>query len=454
MKVNSAVIKLVQKKNRQMKDGTYPVYIVVCFHGRIEKRTGVSCPLKYWDAKRECVKGTYPNYALLNSKLSKLKSRIVKKRDDFEYKGKKYTPALLLQDSDDDFDISENVFKVVMKKLITERRLKSGTVRGYDYTFKKLSEFLGRKDFIVDELVLGVVKDFATWLEKNGIKMNTIKRVLCCVAAVWNFAIERKILPGDDYPFRVFKYSQRYREVPRDYYLEKSHIIRIKDFFLDLVIERSGNRWHYREGAYDRLHNRNSLEFALCWLLMMYKMNGISPADFAFLKITDCQRIIINGEEYWKIETKRKKTGRDVHIRLKRDVLTIVGFEHFLGLTERYVYPILKYREGAEDKFYLEQSHRLSVAAVKKLREAFVKINEGIAQDNVENHANEPLIEPQRFTMYCVRHSFATQYLTTPGATVNGLASLLARSANTISTYVKQLTKDEEIADMVSLMPI
>jgi len=51
-------------------------------------------------------------------------------------------------------------------------------------------------------------------------------------------------------------------------------------------------------------------------------------------------------------------------------------------------------------------------------------------------------------------NSFAQHYLNRPGATVNGLASLMARSHNTIATYLKQLTRDEEIAEMVDDMPI
>ena len=51
--------------------------------------------------------------------------------------------------------------------------------------------------------------------------------------------------------------------------------------------------------------------------------------------------------------------------------------------------------------------------------------------------------------MYTARHSFAQHYLSKPGATVNGLASLMARSPNTIATYIKQLTRDEEIVEMV-----
>ena len=78
---------------------------------------------------------------------------------------------MLLEDVKIDFNGARNVFKSLMDSLIEERRLQDGTIRGYTYTYRKLCEYLGKKDFIVDELTLGVVKDYAAWLERNNIKV-------------------------------------------------------------------------------------------------------------------------------------------------------------------------------------------------------------------------------------------------------------------------------------------
>lgn len=50
-KVSSATIRFVQKMNRKNKNGEYPIYVVVCLHGRVEKATSVSCLPRYWDDK-------------------------------------------------------------------------------------------------------------------------------------------------------------------------------------------------------------------------------------------------------------------------------------------------------------------------------------------------------------------------------------------------------------------
>ena len=74
-KLSSASIRLVQKMNRQNKNGEYPIYIVVCFKGRLEKATGVSCLPRYWDAKREVIKSSAPNAPVLNKMIQDIKKR-------------------------------------------------------------------------------------------------------------------------------------------------------------------------------------------------------------------------------------------------------------------------------------------------------------------------------------------------------------------------------------------
>lgn len=56
-KLSSASIRLVQKMNRQNRNGEFTIYIVACFSGRCEKATGVSCLPRYWDSRKEVIKG-------------------------------------------------------------------------------------------------------------------------------------------------------------------------------------------------------------------------------------------------------------------------------------------------------------------------------------------------------------------------------------------------------------
>ena len=446
MKVTSATIRLCLKKSRASKSGEFPVYLVVCYHGRVEKSTGISCAIQYWDCRRECVKAKCPNAPVLNKMLNDLKQRVIEARTRLEIEGRGYTAQMLIESASQPKEMGKNDYRGVYMRLIDERRLKSGTVRKYEYVYRKLCEYLKRKSFMVDELTLPVVKDFCAWMERDGIKTNSIKSILCCVASVWNYAISRKIADKDGYPFDEFKYTQKYREIPRDYYLEESHIIRLKEYFLNMVIEREGRRWHYKDGAEERLNNRCSAEFGILFFLLCYKYGGAAPVDVALLRPSDFSRESVNGVDYWKLDFDRRKTGRHVTYVIKRDVFVIVSLEYYMGRCGHFLYPIINWYEGCSDKFMLEQSHKCAVRAISAVREAFLAINSDIARDNATEHKNEPLVDVTRLVMYTARHSRASNYFNQPGATIGKLATMLGRSSNTIATYAHMIKRNEELA--------
>ena len=126
-KLSSASIRLVQKMNRQNKNLEFPIYIVVCFHGRVEKACGVSCLQKDWDSKREVVKRSNSNSVVLNKMLYDIKNRVIQRKNEFEFHGKIYTASMLLEDYRIDYNGNSNVFKNVMERLCNERRLKEKT---------------------------------------------------------------------------------------------------------------------------------------------------------------------------------------------------------------------------------------------------------------------------------------------------------------------------------------
>ena len=450
-KLSSASIRLVQKLNRKNKNGEFPVYIVVCFHGRVEKTTGVSCLEKYWDKKREIIKAGCPNAPVLNKMLSDIKNRVINRRNDFEYKGKVYTASMLLEDCTVDFNGNSNVFVDVMNRLCDERRLKDKTKYSYVYCHRKLSEYCGKDDFLVDEVNLAFIKGFLSWINVG----DETKRSICgCIASVWNYAVDKGLCDSMDYPFREWKFTQKLKPKGRDYFLDRSHIVKLMDYWLNLVVDRNGKMWSYKDGAYERLCNRNSKEFGILWFLLMYKLNGSAPIEITKLKVSDCRRISIGGEDYWAIDFKRKKSGTQVQVRWKRDMFCVIGLEHFLGRSNNgFVYPIIMDASCSDYKM-LKDSWHCSENAIKWVRKAFNEINEATIRKNVNEGCNEPLIESERVVMYTARHSFACHYLNSEGSTVAGLATLMARSPNTISQYIHQLTNDEEIASMVEVMAI
>ena len=450
MRVSSAVVRFVLKRNRKNKFGEYPVYLVVSYHGRSERATGVSVSERYWDSGCERVRPKCPNAGVLNDKLFQIKKKILEKKAEYERNGVIHTHQMLIEAISEPLS-DDLTFGGVMLRCVKDKRVSASTEHSYQYAARKLKEFFGREP-LVTEITSSKLKDYAKWLE-GEIKNNSIRCVVAYTGAVVNYAIEKDIVQMES-PTKGYKYTRKYSEKARDYFLSPSHMVRLKEYWLNMVINRSAKMWSYKDNAFDKLGNRNSAEFGILWFLLCYKFNGSAPIEIAKLRPTDVKRVTINGKEYFSIDIERQKTKTQVHIRLPRDVFSIIALEHFLGRCNgKYVYPIIpSYVE--DDKRMLKSSHHAAEKAVKCLRKAFNDINGDIARDNVDKRQKEPQIESERVVLYTARHSFAQHYLSSPNATVAGLASLLARSPNTIATYIAQITRDEDVASMVENMPI
>lgn len=448
-KISSASIRLTLKKSKVNDIGENPIYLTVCFNGRKEKSTGVFIQERFWNPLKEEIRKTCPNAPVLNKMINDMKQRVINKRNDFEYNGRSYTPAMLLEDSIIDLSANRNEYRVIYRNYIAEMGLRENSIRLYDYNFNVLKKYFGREDFSINDVNLSAIKKL---INSSALGDNSIRGICGRIGAIWNYAIDRGIVDSRDYPFREWKYSQRYKKVNRTYYLEEVNLIKLKDYFISHCLDISGGLYGYKPGMEHNLSKRSSKEFALLYFLILYRFNGSSPIDVALLRGDNCSRVVIDGEDYWKVEFKRKKTGMPIKCLLRRDILTMVGFEHYLMFSKGYIYPVLK--EGMSDKQITNAVAKFCGEAIKKLRDICKEINDATIRNNVENGLEEPLIDVEHMVYYVSRHSLANSYLSQPKANVAGLASLMGRSADSISTYIHELRGDKDVADAVKDLPI
>lgn len=449
-KVSSATVRLVLKKLKANSLGENPIYLSVCFNGRKEKSTGVFISQKYWNAQREEIRKNCPNAPVLNKMINEMKQRVIDRRNRFEYDGKKYTASMLLEDDIKvDLSASSNVYKNIYKEYVAKMGLNDNSIRLYDYNFRILKNYFGREDFLINDITLSEVKKL---IKSLGLSDNSIRGICGRIASVWNYATNKGLVDVSDYPFRDWKYSQKYKKGNRTYYIDSVNLRKIYDYFVCHYLKVNGELFSYGDGVEDKLMKRSSREFCLLFFLMLYRLNGSAPVDAALLRCDNCSRVLIDGNDYWKVEFKRKKTGIPVVCLLKRDMLTMVGFERFMGLSNGYIYPVIK--DGMSEKQITNAVAKFCLEANKHLREVCECINVNTIRRNVKKGLEEPLIDVEKVSLYSARHSFANSYLSQPGASVHGLASLMARSPDTISTYIHQLQGDKEVADAVKDLPI
>jgi len=445
-RLSSASIRLVQKLNRQNASGEFPIYIVICWKGRVEKSTGVSCLVKHWNPLREEIRRTCPNSIILNKLLSDIKQKAINRRNEYEFNQRKYTASMLLDDGIvQDLSANGNIYNQIYRMYISDMGLKDSSIKLYDYTYRVLKEYFKKDNFLINDITLANIKKMINGLDLGD---NSIRGLLGRIAAVFHYAIRKGIIEAEDYPFKDWSYNKRYKKENVNYYIEHCNLIKLRDYFFNHCLDIDGELYSYKSGIEDRLMKRSSKEFALMYFFACFIMNGSAPIDVALLKSDNCSRVVIDGIDYWKVELKRKKTDVPVVCLLERNILTMVCFEHYLGtafMRGNYVYPIL--REGMSAKQITNAMAKVCGYASNKLKDICREINDATIKSNVENNEDESLIDVNEVSLYTARHSLANLYLSRPGANIHALATLLGRSPDTISVYVHRLQSDKEIAN-------
>ncbi len=466
MKVHSAVIKLVLRTNKILADGRHPIMLRVSYQGMKEKSTGYGCFLKEWDQKNQQLKPTAKNAAEINQIINTMKERVVSRKLHLEMQNRKYTPAMLLNEDHDAMLPTSEAFVDIMNHLLNEKVLSHATQAYYHYAYKKLAAMMGDERFLVTELTENSMRLFIKNM-KQQVSEGTVYTACSKIAAVCNHAILLGVLQPRDYCFRRFNYSAVVRKANKKAYIDKDNLLRIEPVYLKLVTRGNDDDWTFRSDALLRLGERTSLEFALCFWLAMLKLNGSAPIDVALLKGQQVEIRHLTGkngisDRYFCFDFKRAKTGTHVRPRIRCDRLARAIFEPFVKtahLRDGYLFPIIQNDAHTlkADRSYDSMKSAVQYVArvsLKKMRGVCADINEQVRKINEETGQNHPLIDIRGLSCYNMRHSFAMAYLSTPGANVNALASLLARNPNTIATYITQLSQDQELIDSVADMGI
>lgn len=449
MKTSQATINFYLKTSKVLSDGSNPIMLRVCFKGFKDISSHYSCPKRYWDKKNQQVKkGFGANYAVINYELNKLKSKVIYKRDEYIRLGIEYTPSMLLTFDDGKKAVS-NVVVELIERYYTEKMLKSGTVKSWKHSMHMIDEF--HKGVIISEIDEGWCKRYARFLELKGQSDGSIRNRLCHIACIYNYACELGIADMDRHPFKSWSYCREYKSSERMQFVHQKSVEVMKEYFLSKVIKMSGEkRFTYIDDGYIDYKNRL---FSLYFWLLGYLFQGLSPIDLCMLRKEDIERVVVNGEDYYSINTTRSKTGVGVKIRIKvHTIYSQVMVGRMLMEGDGWFLPIMHGIPFGMD----ESKYRQRLKSVMGywlndvLKEWWREINQVIIQKNVDEDSNIPLIDDTN-TFYSYRHSFAQTFMQR-GGTPMALATLLGRSENTLGVYLKQLSEEEDLVDAVSVM--
>lgn len=446
MKVTNAVIRLFLKESKKLADGTSPIMLMVAFNGKKkEKATGYSCTAKFWNKRTEEVKKGYPNFVMVNAELNKFKQLAINSRNALIAAGIDYDVKMVV---DGMFAEKKEIKALddVVNEYVNAKCLSSSTKMNWKYLCNIIREFAG--EVMLKDIDEQFARSFAIWCTKKGLTDGVVRILLGEINAIWKYGISIGIVDESKYPFRTFNYAAKLKQSNNILYIHRRTMEFMKEWFLDRVIIRENGRWRFRDEVIDDVIEEKGELFPLYLYLLMYMMQGLAPIDIAQIKRSDIQVRTIKGNDYWCIDLKRQKTNKAVPIRIKRHEVyneVMMGIALMFG-NGQFLLPILTNTE-ASIEIKRNRVNWVFKCSIKALRELWKRINSDIIRHNVESNDNIPQIDLE-CTYYSARHSYAQNYMEAGGNAL-ALATLLGRSVETIGVYVKNLTHDEDLVDIL-----
>lgn len=229
---------------------------------------------------------------------------------------------------------------------------KTRTSETYTSALNSFMRFREGRDVLLNEIGPDLMEEYEAYLKGHGVSLNTVSFYNRILRATYNRAVEKGLTP-QRHPFKNV-YTGMEKTVKRAIPFEV--IRRIKE--LDLS-------------------QKLLLDFARDIFLFSFYTRGMSFVDMAYLKKSDLK----NG----MLSYRRKKTGKQLHIRWERCMQEIV--EKHPNVTTKYLLPVITNSATSERRQYENALHLVN-HKLKKVAEMV-----GISV---------PL------TMYVSRHSWAS----------------------------------------------
>ena len=438
MKTTIAIIRLVLRTNKILSSGESPIMLRCNYHGLKEISTGYSCSIKYWDKKNECIKRGYPSYIIINQELKKLKDRAISKRDWYIAHNEVYNPSMVLDIRQSDINANINDAPTLIQRYIQEKGLEAKTIEKWNIVSRSLVKFAGRS-ILINEIDESFCRRYARWLEGNGMKDGSIRSYLGKVGALCHYSIGLGLIKK--YPFETWKYHKEYRECKNELYIHSKSMEVMIEMFMDLMIDRDGDLYSYKDGVIEELMDIHSSLYSLYLYVSGYIMKGLSPLDISLLKKVDIKMVDVKGISCYAIDGNRSKTSMPYKIRLRKDeIINRLIIETMLMFhSGEYLLPTL---EGYKGKDIKKRVNNLYTYHGDNLVEWFRRINEEIVKRNVERDDNIPLIDLE-CRYYSYRHSYIMSQIQSSSVNLLKIATETGKSVKTIHQYVSYLNDED-----------
>lgn len=251
----------------------------------------------------------------------------------------------------------KNFFQLAEERILHFKKLgKKKTASNYTCALRHFKQFREEEDIAVEDLSVGLMKDFQAHLINVGLGMNTISLYNRQLRAIYNYALDEEIVLIDRRPFRKSFTGQ-----------EKTR-------------KRAVSHEKIRKLTHFSLVGKSKLEFARDLFLFSIYMQGMPFVDIAYLKKEQVKNDFISY--------KRKKTNRHLTVKLHEKAKAIIHKYKVNDPDCPYLFPIL-----------YNPQRKVSVEYSSALR----------THNNRLRQISELMGFDELLTSYVARHTWASQ---------------------------------------------
>lgn len=376
-------VKVLCYKSKTLSNGEHPLMICVCKDKRRKyKSLGISILPCHWDFTKNKPNTCCPNrdeiQVLIQQRILEIKKAILIKNID----GKDFSAYSLLQHQRTTSSLHNNVnecFAAYIRLLQEEGRLRYAGM--YEVSHTSFIKFAKHLDIPFGDIDAAWLKRYETWMLKQGLAINTIGTRIRHLRAVFNMAIQAKIIPNDCYPFNHYKVSKIAQRTPKRA-ISKEAVQKVLAYRGKTHMER----------------------LAIDVFTFSYFSAGINFVDIAHLTNAN---IVGNRLVYT-----RAKTKKQIILPLQQEASAIIA--KYATENSIYLFPILS------------KLHKTEIQKNNRLHKVLAKINARLKR------IGEELGLPVKLTTYVARHSFAT-VLKREGVSTSIISETLGHSSERIT---------------------
>lgn len=362
-----ATFKILQYKQKVLKDGTHPIVLQVVHKSKPFKISlGFSCTLNQWDYDKGRFKKSLTGHTRKNRLLRDTESKADEILDKIQQLKKPFTPELFRQlFTGTNSNIS--VFDFFNQRIADlAKKGKAGNKNIYTDTRNAVKRFWkSKKTLMFPDIDYKFLTKFETFLFETGCSGGGVSFYMRTLRATINEAIRQGYLDKDLYPFATSQNKNGY---------SLSHL-KSKASPRALSIADMEKFKSFPSKEYPHLEDSYQL------FLFSYFARGMNFKDMALLKWTD----LYND----RISYTREKTGRFMSIRISENIQSIL--DYFKDQQEvDYVFPILS------------DFHQTEEQVKNRVKKCLKKLNKDLKE--IASLCGIEVV----ITSYVARHTWAT----------------------------------------------